>query len=612
MEKQTGRPRSSRLPFNRIGRRGRAQTEAERRNTGGAGSLSAALSPIRRRLRGVRAARYTLVGLLAGGGAASGIAVPARIWPLAYYRPAALIGLAAGLLAGLAWGLLRPVRLSQAAAAADRLSGGNPAATALDYADSEQPVARLQRQEGLAAIAAARERLSAAVPLPVERRRLAAAGALLALTAVLLLLPNPQDSVIAERQERQRLAQESRDKIEQAAERVREAELPAAAKKPIADALAELQKDLRQTKDPQAALDKMEKALGEMQKQLDEARGKEAAARRFAEELKKTPDLKALGESLAKRSQEQLAKAGGALRESVAKMSNEQKKALAEQLEKLAAKTPAGKAGEQVQQAMKEAAERMKQAADSGAKADTAAMQAALTAMDQALQQALAEGKLDSGLAALAAQEGKALAEVGAAAAGRLAAGTGKPASGGWAPGGDAQAMAAGEPEPGGDSSAGGDAPGAGSPAPGGAAGGGSGQGTGPGSGASGSGQGGTGGGSGAGSGSGRGTGSGSGGSGSGAGGSGAGFGAGSRNLVSTPRSLQGSGNVQKDGGPASPGQGSVQQGGPAPAIDGTTRPYQEVYRDYETAARSSLERNPLPQNLQNLVRDYFTGINPE
>ncbi|MCL6456767.1 MAG: hypothetical protein K6T85_02055 [Gorillibacterium sp.] len=81
---------------------------------------------------------------------------------------------------------------------------------------------------------------------------------------------------------------------------------------------------------------------------------------------------------------------------------------------------------------------------------------------------------------------------------------------------------------------------------------------------------------------------------------------------MTTPRSLAGAGNVQKDGGPASSSGGETQKGGSAPAIDGATRPYEEVYRDYETAAKSSLERNPLPQNLQNLVRDYFTEINPE
>lgn len=82
--------------------------------------------------------------------------------------------------------------------------------------------------------------------------------------------------------------------------------------------------------------------------------------------------------------------------------------------------------------------------------------------------------------------------------------------------------------------------------------------------------------------------------------------------MITTPRSLAGSGNVEKDGGPASSSGGPTQNGGSAPAIDGATRPYSEVYRDYETAAKSSLSRSPLPDNLQNLVRDYFTEINPD
>ncbi len=43
----------------------------------------------------------------------------------------------------------------------------------------------------------------------------------------------------------------------------------------------------------------------------------------------------------------------------------------------------------------------------------------------------------------------------------------------------------------------------------------------------------------------------------------------------------------------------------------GVARPYQEVYRQYETYARESVERNNLPLSEQELVRDYFTEIAP-
>ena len=41
------------------------------------------------------------------------------------------------------------------------------------------------------------------------------------------------------------------------------------------------------------------------------------------------------------------------------------------------------------------------------------------------------------------------------------------------------------------------------------------------------------------------------------------------------------------------------------------SRPYEEVYRDYETEARKTLDRNPLPDQMQGLVEEYFIQINP-
>ncbi|WJH34623.1 hypothetical protein N6H14_33525 [Paenibacillus sp. CC-CFT747] len=80
---------------------------------------------------------------------------------------------------------------------------------------------------------------------------------------------------------------------------------------------------------------------------------------------------------------------------------------------------------------------------------------------------------------------------------------------------------------------------------------------------------------------------------------------------MTTPRSLEGSGNVQSDQGPVS-GPGQVEKGGPAPVVDGVSRPYEEVYSEYAAEAKSSLDRHPLPQNMQNRVRDYFTEIQPD
>ncbi|CRF28988.1 Uncharacterised protein [Mycobacterium tuberculosis] len=73
---------------------------------------------------------------------------------------------------------------------------------------------------------------------------------------------------------------------------------------------------------------------------------------------------------------------------------------------------------------------------------------------------------------------------------------------------------------------------------------------------------------------------------------------------------MEGSGNIQSDQGPTV-GGGELQKGGPSPVIDGTSRPYEEVFSEYEKEAKRALDRQPLPQNMQNLVRDYFTEIQP-
>ncbi|MNZ70786.1 hypothetical protein D3C78_891340 [compost metagenome] len=91
--------------------------------------------------------------------------------------------------------------------------------------------------------------------------------------------------------------------------------------------------------------------------------------------------------------------------------------------------------------------------------------------------------------------------------------------------------------------------------------------------------------------------------------GPGAGLGSGGRTLITAPRDLKGSGNVQQDGGPST--GGSVQKGGNSPIFDGVSRPYEEVYSDYATEAKRSLERSELPQSMQSLVENYFVEIDP-
>lgn len=113
--------------------------------------------------------------------------------------------------------------------------------------------------------------------------------------------------------------------------------------------------------------------------------------------------------------------------------------------------------------------------------------------------------------------------------------------------------------------------------------------------------------------GSGNGTGSGTnGGQGSGSGmGSGAGFGQGSRELT-IPEKITGQETIENDFGQTGEGTSIQQSDANAPVLNGTVRPYEEVYGNYEEAYRESVNRMDLPQYLEDVVKDYFTDLNPE
>ncbi|GLB59382.1 hypothetical protein [Cytobacillus sp. NCCP-133] len=126
----------------------------------------------------------------------------------------------------------------------------------------------------------------------------------------------------------------------------------------------------------------------------------------------------------------------------------------------------------------------------------------------------------------------------------------------------------------------------------------------------------------GTGSGSGSGTGSGSGsaagagtgtGSGSGSGqGGGAGLGQGSRDFLTIPTNMEGQQNIENDNGILGEGQSGQQFDGEGPILKGNIRPYSEVFGNYEEAYRQSTDRYKLPADLEEIVKNYFTSIDPD
>lgn len=121
----------------------------------------------------------------------------------------------------------------------------------------------------------------------------------------------------------------------------------------------------------------------------------------------------------------------------------------------------------------------------------------------------------------------------------------------------------------------------------------------------------------GSGTGSGNGSGSGNGGAGNGRGGSGqggghgAGLGSGSRELLTIPEKSAGKTNLETDSGTIGKGSGVQQFEGDGPISKGKIRSYQEVYHDYQATYRSSTDRVKLPSELEEMVKTYFSSLDP-
>ncbi|OWA34457.1 hypothetical protein B9G55_19375 [Saccharibacillus sp. O16] len=557
--------------------------------------IHAQIRAVRLHLQWMKVGRYALRGLLAGLGGAAVLLAIARwvLVPGAWMWALACVLL--GALAGAAAAYIRPVKTDEAAKAMDRADPSEERrdlmTTALEFSEQDSAAARWQRTQaeayGREFAAARRVRL----PFVWQARRFAGVGsALLVLCALLLLLPGPMDKELAQRQREQAMIEAQRKQAEKLAEQLKQAPIEPEAKAPLADSAAKLAKELGDSRRAEEALDKMEDAMKELGRKADESAQQQKALQDWSKKLA-AQQLKQAAEQSG-----DVSKSAEALKNTLSKLSEQQKKELASAMQSLAQQAPeTGKQAGALQQALQKAAQQL---AESGQLSDEQIQQLA-----EKLAAAAAESGSLGDQSQLAAAAAAQIAKSGMSMANDLSA-AGVSVSDSWGSGGSAEALAsAGEAAPGskGSGSEGSSGEGAnGSPA--------AGQGAGQGAGSQGGGSG-SGNGSGQGPGSGSGSGSGPGGSGSGQG-AGAGWGSGGRELVTTPRDLKGSGNVQSDNGPSS-GGGDKQAGGVSPTIDGVSRPYDEVYGEYSQRAKDSLGRSDLPQSVQGLVESYFTEIQP-
>ncbi|MCJ7841703.1 hypothetical protein MUB24_12510 [Lederbergia sp. NSJ-179] len=93
---------------------------------------------------------------------------------------------------------------------------------------------------------------------------------------------------------------------------------------------------------------------------------------------------------------------------------------------------------------------------------------------------------------------------------------------------------------------------------------------------------------------------------------SGAGQGSGSRELA-IPESIDGKKNMEIDSGKQTgKGQPAEKTEGNGPVLKGSVRPYEEVYQQYEEASRQSIDRIEMPEEIESIVKNYFSKIKPE
>lgn len=595
----------------------------------GSGKLVKLLQSVRGRMRMLLVLRTTAWGAAGGLGAAVLLLLASRVFPLPD-RNAYAIGVACvGLVAGLLVGLLRQITLREAALAMDRHVTCDAVTTALEQMDSDHPVARLQREDAEQAATRYVAQLQAHMPGPgrsVIIRFCAAVLALVVGVAVLMFVPNPMDERLAARAAAADTLGELVESIDALKEMSTQSGLPQEGRMQLDETLDAIRDRLARLNDPAEAQKAIAEAKRQMERLAADLQKQETQMNALAQQMQSVRQLQALGQALESQDAANVEQAAAQLRDEVQRLSEADKTALAERLKELAEQMAAQMAegsgdaaevSEAVQQALERAAAQLQDRqvdADAIGELGEALAEGLSAAQLEALAQQLA-AQLGQMAAALAAQAGMAAGGTqsadawsgvpdragawnGRGTASGLPSGTGSSGSGSSSgsdrgDGGEGSGSGQGNGESNGEGSGTGASQGAGS-------GSGAGQGAGAGSGA---GQG-----AGAGSGSGQGAGTGSG-SRSGRGGLAGGFGDGSRTLVTTPRSLQGTGNVEVDGGPSTGGE--MIEGGQAPVLDGGLQSYEEVYAAYAAEARQSLNRSQLPPAMQQRVRDYFDHIQP-
>lgn len=575
------------------------------------------LEIVRQRLKWLRALDQARVGLLAGIACALVCLIAGRLWPIeAIWAYAAACLLLAPMAGGL-WGWFAHVSNGLSAKTMDRLNQSGEAedlmVTALAFSESDSQLARQQRWQAEEYGAAFISRLKSHLPLTRKPKWWIFIGLGFAVAVAFVVMPNPMNDVIDKHKQERQWVQGQVKETDQMIEQLESKSLDPLVKQALEKELQTLRQPLEESRAGEQSLEALENTMKKLQEMSDRLERRQQERNAWLDQWKKSPSAAELANGLQQNDQQQAGKEIDKLKSDLPKLSPAERKKLADELQELAAEAP------QHDEEAKRLAEALSKAAAALKEGNAQETELAMEQLKQLVQENAGAAASRAQQLAEASQLASALAEQGLGLAQDMSA-SGMAVADSWSMGGLAEQLASA-----GTVSAGGEAGAEGSAGSGSASAGSSGSQSGSGSGENGPAQGkgaatdggssgagtgsGNGNGTGSGSGSGSGSGTGSGGNGAGSGGSGAGLGSGGRNLITVPRDYKGSGNVQNDGGPATGGQ--VQKGGKSPVFEGVSRPYNEVYRDYASEAKRSLERSELPQSMQGLVERYFMEIDP-
>ena len=567
--------------------------------------LKSLLKPVRRKLQNqVLIQQITLYGLWGAGGSGL-LLLSARFWPIPYYAWLSAVVFPLGLMIGWMSTKWRQTTWQKSAQAADGNGLAQRVETAWEHRESTSAVAVMQREDAL-------RHLRKNLPEIIEsirvwaglKNRLFVTGGLLLLCLLLLVWPNPQDvRLLQMEQEKQAIAKVEKEIEEIKAKTKANEGLSEAQKKQLEEMLEQAKKTIAKADDPAGRLNALRAAEKQLEKLRAAEQNKTASLQSLQRSLGSQKSTKSVADALAKSDREALKTALAQMAKEMEKMKEQERADLARELEKAAEQLKKDAESANAQELADTANQLAQAAKEIAAEQDPEAMKA----LENSLLQAMGATQQSQQAMLAASQAASSLNQSQMTLASAAAAGSNNGASGTGA----GQAVPA-STTPGNNQAATGSKASANAnaaanqtnqtnpPANGNT---GAGQGSGSGKGA----------GNGAGNGSGNGAGAGAG-SGNGNGqGPGAGLGAGKHELVTIPSSRIGGENGPSEtvGGPLGAGPSQSQQSSQTQVTSGGTLPYEEVYGQYEQFARESMEKGTIPGDYQDIVKDYFSKIEP-